>query len=76
MTDQDRDTGRGRERGRRRQYYLSPMDSLSSQNTGNSEPYAHGFDKYIATDPSQMVHNVQWVYEWENSDFYNMLVQQ
>jgi hypothetical protein len=52
------------------------MDSSSFHNTGSSEPYVHGFDKYIASDPSQMVHNVQWVYEWENPYFYNMLVQQ
>jgi hypothetical protein len=40
------------------------------------EPYVYGFDTYIATDPSQMVNEVQWVYKWENPDFYNMLVQQ
>jgi hypothetical protein len=25
-------------------------------------------------DPSQLVQNVQWVYEYENPEFYNMLV--
>jgi hypothetical protein len=30
----------------------------------------------MAPDPSQLVQDVQWVYEWENLDFYNMLVQQ
>jgi hypothetical protein len=30
----------------------------------------------MALDPSQLVQNVQWVYEYENSEFYNILVQQ
>jgi hypothetical protein len=37
-------------------------------------PYAHGFDSYVAPDPSQLVQNMQWVYEYENPEFYNMLV--
>jgi hypothetical protein len=50
ITDQDRHTCRGRGRGR--QYYLSLADSSSSQNTGSSTPYAHGFDTYMAPDSS------------------------
>jgi hypothetical protein len=68
--------GRGREREREREHYHSLADNSSSQNTGSSAPYAHRFDTYMAPDPSQLVQDVQWVYEWENSDFYNMLVQQ
>jgi hypothetical protein len=74
ITDQDKHTGRGRERGR--QHYLSLTNSSSSQNIGSSTSDAHGFDSYMATDLSQMVQNVQWVYESENPKFYNMLVQQ
>jgi hypothetical protein len=73
ITDQDKHTGRGR--GSRRQHYLSLVDSSSSQNIGSSTPYAHDFDSYMAPDPSQLVQNVQWVYEYENPEFYNMLVQ-
>jgi hypothetical protein len=40
------------DRGRERQHYLSPMDSSFSQNTGSSTSYAHGFDSYMALDPS------------------------
>jgi hypothetical protein len=65
----------GRERGRERQHYLSPVDSSSSQNTGCSTPYVHEFDSYMDPDPSQLVRNVQWVYEYKNPEFYNMLVQ-
>jgi hypothetical protein len=39
-------------------------------------PYAHRFDTYMAPDPSQMVQDVQWAYEYENIEFYNILVQQ
>jgi hypothetical protein len=76
MTDQDRDMGIGRRRGRGRQQYLSSADSLSSHNIGCSESYAHGFDTYMTFDLSQLVQDVQYAYEWENLDFYNMLVQQ
>jgi hypothetical protein len=51
------------------------MDSSSSQNIGSPTPYAYGFDTYMTSDSSQMVQDVQWVYEYENSEFYNMLVQ-
>jgi hypothetical protein len=34
------------------------------------------FDSYMTPDPSQLVQNMQWVYEYENPEFYNMLVQQ
>jgi hypothetical protein len=44
--------------------------------TSSSKPYAHGFDTYMAHDPSQIVNDVQWMYEWENLNFYNILVQQ
>jgi hypothetical protein len=37
--------------------------------------YAHGFDTYMTPDPLQLVQDVQWVYEYENLDFYNILVQ-
>jgi hypothetical protein len=57
MMDQDRDTDMGR--GRRRQHHLSSMDNSSSHNTSTSEQYAHGFDTYMAPDPSQMVQDVQ-----------------
>jgi hypothetical protein len=30
----------------------------------------------MTPDPSQLVQDVQWVYEYENSEFYNILVQQ
>jgi GTP cyclohydrolase I len=30
----------------------------------------------MALDPSQLVQNVQWINEYENPEFYNMLVQQ
>jgi hypothetical protein len=49
ITDPDKHTCRGSGRGR--QHYLSPTDSSSSQNTGSSMPYAHGFDTYMAPDP-------------------------
>jgi hypothetical protein len=71
ITTQDRHTSRGR--GRR--HYLSLVDSSSSQNTGSPTPYAHGFNTYMAPDPSQLVQDVQWVYRYENSELYNMLVQ-
>jgi hypothetical protein len=74
ITDQDSHTGRGRGRGR--QHYLSPVNNSSSQNTGSSAPYAHGFNSYMAPYPSQLVQNMQWVYEYENPEFYNMSVQQ
>jgi hypothetical protein len=50
ITDQNRHTGRGR--GREREHYLSMVDSSSSQNTGSPTLYAHGFDTYMAPDPS------------------------
>jgi hypothetical protein len=74
IMDQDRHTTRGRGRGR--QHYLFPVDNLSSQNTGSPMPYVHGFDTYMPPDPSQLIQDVQWVYEYENPEFYNMLVQQ
>jgi hypothetical protein len=42
--------------------------------TGSDSSYAHGYSKYLAPDPSTTIHDVQWVYEWENLDFYNILV--
>jgi hypothetical protein len=48
ITDPDRHMGRGRGR----QHYLSLAGSSSSQNTGSTMPYAHGFDTYMAPDPS------------------------
>jgi hypothetical protein len=74
MTDQDRDTDTGRGRGR--QHYIFPVDSSSSHSTGSYESYAHRFNTYMALSPSQLVQDVQRVYEWKNADFYNMLVQQ
>jgi hypothetical protein len=74
ITDPDRHTSRRRERGR--QHYLASVDSSSSQNIGSTTPYAYGFDTYMAPDPSQLVQDVQWVYEYENPELYNMLVQQ
>jgi hypothetical protein len=59
ITVQDKHTGRERRKGRGRQYYLSPADSSSSQNIGSPMPYAHGFDTYMALDPSQLVQDVQ-----------------
>jgi hypothetical protein len=52
-----------------------PTNNSSSQNTGSSTPYAHGFDTYMTPDPSQLIQDVQWVYEYENPEFYNMLLQ-
>jgi hypothetical protein len=72
ITYQERHTSRGRGRGR--QHYFSPADSSSSQNTSSSTFYAHGFDSYWASDLSQLLQNVQWVYEYENPEFYNVLV--
>jgi hypothetical protein len=40
----------------------------------SSSSYAHGYFEYLAPDPSTTIHDVYWVYEWENSNFYNMLV--
>ena len=70
------DEGRGRGMGRGRQHYLSPQHSTSSINTASGSSYAHGHDDYLAPDPSSIVQEVQWVYEWENPEFYNMLVSQ
>jgi hypothetical protein len=56
------------------QHHLFSTDGSSSHNTGSSEPYAHVFDTYMSPDPSQMVHDMQYVYEWENPDFYNILM--
>jgi hypothetical protein len=56
------------------QHHLFSTDSSSSHNTGSSEPYANVFDTYMPPDPSQMVHDMECVYEWENPDFYNILV--
>jgi hypothetical protein len=67
---QDRHTSRGMGR----QHYLSPVDNSSSQNTCNLMPYVHVFDTYMTPDPSQLVQDMQWVYEYENPEFYNMLV--
>jgi GTP cyclohydrolase I len=51
-------------------------ESSSSQNTGSSTPYAHRFDSYIVPDPSQLIQSVQWVYKYENLEFYSILVEQ
>jgi hypothetical protein len=73
--DHDRPGQRYEQRkGRGRQHNLSPVDNSSSHNTGSSMSYSYVFDIYMAPDPSQMIQDVQWVYEWENPNFYNMLV--
>jgi hypothetical protein len=63
MTNQDRDMGRGRRMRRGRQHYLSDVDSSSSHNASSSEPYTHEFDTYMAPDTSQLVQDMQLVYE-------------
>jgi hypothetical protein len=62
------------DRGRGRQHHLSPAHSSSSMHTGGDLSYAHGYSEYLAPDPFTIIHDVQWVYEWENPDFYTMLV--
>jgi hypothetical protein len=65
---------RGRGRGGGRQYHLSPTHSSSSMHTCIDSSYAHGYSEYLAPNPSTIIYYVQWVYEWENPDFYNVLV--
>jgi hypothetical protein len=67
---------RGRGRGGGRQYHLSPKQSTSSIQSGSESlsSYAHGYPKYLTADPSTIIHDVQWIYEWENPEFYSMLV--
>jgi hypothetical protein len=67
---------RGRRRGGGWQHHLSPTQSNSSIQSGSesSSSYAHGYPEYLAPNPSTVVHNVQWVYEWESSKFYSILV--
>jgi hypothetical protein len=65
---------RGREGGR--QHHLALRRSTSSIQSGSesSSSYAHGYPEYLAPDPSTVVHDVRWVYEWESPEFYSMLV--
>jgi hypothetical protein len=67
---------KGRRRGGGRQHHLSLRQSDSSIQSGSesSSSYAHGYLEYLAPDPSTVIHDVQWVYEWENPEFYYMLV--
>jgi hypothetical protein len=67
---------RGRGRGQGRQHHLSLTQSTSAMHTDSesSSSYAHGYSEYLAPDPSTTIHDVQWVHEWENPEFYNMLV--
>jgi hypothetical protein len=66
----------GPPRGRGRGHHLSPRQSSSSIQEGSesSGSYAHGYLEYLALDSSTVVHDMQWVYEWESSKFYSMLV--
>jgi hypothetical protein len=63
-------------RGRGRKHHLSPTHSTSSMHTcsDSSSSYAHGYSEYLVPDTSTTIHDMHWVYEWENPDFYNMLV--
>jgi hypothetical protein len=67
---------RRRGRGGGRQHHLVSRSSTSSIQSGSESfsSYAHGYLKYLAPDPSTVVHDVQWVYEWESPKFYSMLV--
>jgi hypothetical protein len=67
---------RRRGRGGGRQYHLAPRSNTSSIQSGSesSSSYAHGYPEYLAPDPSTIVHDVQWVYEWESLKFYSMLI--
>jgi hypothetical protein len=62
--------------GEGRQHHLSPRQSNSSIQWGSESlsSYAHEYPEYLALDPSTVVHDVQWVYEWKNPEFYSMLV--
>jgi hypothetical protein len=64
------------DRGRGRQHHLSPRQSTSSMQPGreSSSSYAHDYSEYLAPNPSTTIHDVQWVYEWENPKFYSILV--
>jgi hypothetical protein len=66
---------RGRRRGGGRQHHLSPRQSNSSiqSSSESSSSYTHGYPEYFAPDLSTVIHDVKWVYEWENSEFYSML---
>jgi hypothetical protein len=57
-------------------FHLSPTQSTSYMHTCSESPssYAHGYSEYLALDSSETIHDVQWVYEWENPEFYSMLV--
>jgi hypothetical protein len=72
MTTSDRERGRGGDR----QHHLSPRKNTSSIQSGSESfsSYAHGYPKYLAPDLSTVIHDVQWVYEWESPNFYSMLV--
>jgi hypothetical protein len=59
ITAHDRHMSREMRRGRERQYYLSLVNSSSSQNTGSLTPYVYEFDTYIAPDHSQLVQDMQ-----------------
>jgi hypothetical protein len=67
---------RGWCKGGGRQHHLSMSQSDSSIQSGSesSSSYTYGYPEYLAPDPSTVVHDVQWVYEWENPEFYSMLV--
>jgi hypothetical protein len=69
-------SSRQRGRGWGRQHHLAPTRSTSSiqSSSEDSSSYAHGYPKYLAPDLSTVVHEVQWVYEWESIKFYSMLV--
>jgi hypothetical protein len=56
-------------RGEGRQHHLAPRRIPSSIQSGSESfsSYAHGYPKYLAPDPSTVVHDVQWVYECESS---------
>jgi hypothetical protein len=67
---------RERHRGGGRQHHLSlRQNNFSMQSGSESSPsYVHGYPTYLAPDPSTVVHDVQWVYEWESLKFYSMLI--
>jgi hypothetical protein len=67
---------RRRGRGGGWQHHLALRSSTSSIQSGSesSSSYAHGYPEYLSPDPSTIVHDVQWVYEWESPEFYSMLI--
>jgi hypothetical protein len=64
---------RVRRRGGDMQHHISPRQSNTSIQSGNesSSSYAHGYTEYLTPDSSTILHDVQWVYEWESPKFYS-----